>query len=128
MNEQAPLTARVLDYTREMERLVPSITGPDGWAPLASFVEVDSFERIGTFLEVQDWTSYTRMLTEWASSIERFETVVRRTAELPHRVYYEVEERHHRGGGIQVVNSMTVFEFDSQERILHLDVYLQQGR
>src|SRR5213080_1481264 len=91
---QGPLTRKVIEYTQVMQRLVPSITGPADWAPLAELVAVDEFERIGTFLEVHDWQQYTQMLTQWGSSVDRFETTVRRVAESDRLVYYEVEERH----------------------------------
>lgn len=123
-----PLTQRVLEYQETIKRLVPSVTDPADWAPLAEFVAVDDFERIGTFLEVQDWAQYTEMLTMWAKATESFDAVVRRISELPGLVYFEIEERHTRGGGTHVVNSMTVFEFDDAGRIRHLDVYLQQPR
>jgi len=111
-----------------MERLVPTVKSAEDWAPLAEFVAVDEFERVGTLLEVHDWHQYTEMLTRWASSIEKFETTVRRISELPDLVYFEVEERHFRGGKVGVVNSMTVFAFDEDARIRHLAVYLQQRR
>jgi hypothetical protein len=111
-----------------MERLVPGLTGPDDWAPLSEFVAVDDFERIGTFLEVQNWTQYTKMLTQWAETIDAFETTLRRVSELDGLVYYEIEERHFRSGGVDVVNSLTVFAFDDDGKICHLDVYLQQAR
>jgi hypothetical protein len=125
---EGPLTRKVLDYTQTMKRLVPAITAPADWAPLAEFVAVDEFERVGTFLEVQDWQQYIEMLTKWASATETLETTVRRISELPGLVYFEIEERHFRGGNVNVVNSMTVFEFDEDGRIRHLDVYLQQAR
>jgi hypothetical protein len=123
-----PLTRKVLDYEQAMKRLVPTIEAPADWAPLAEFVAVDTFERVGTFLEVQNWQQYTEMLTHWASATETFETTVRRISELPGLVYFEIEERHFRGGDAHVVNSMTVFEFDEDGKIRHLDVYLQQPR
>jgi hypothetical protein len=123
-----PLTRKVLDYEQAMKRLVPTIEAPADWAPLAEFVAVDTFERVGTFLEVQNWQQYTEMLTHWASATETFETTVRRISELPGLVYFEIEERHFRGGDVHVVNSMTVFEFDEDGKIRHLDVYLQQPR
>jgi hypothetical protein len=125
---EGPLTRKVLDYAQTMKRLVPAITAPADWAPLAEFVAVGEFERVGTFLEVQDWQQYTEMLTQWASATETFETTVRRISEMPGLVYFEIEERHVRGGSINVVNSMTVFEFDEDGRIRHLAVYLQQPR
>jgi hypothetical protein len=123
-----PLTRVVLDYTRTMERLVPAVKSSDDWAPLTEFVSVHAFERVGTSMEVHDWRKYTDMLTRWASSIEKFETTVRRVTELADLVYYEVEERHFRGGDVHVVNSMSVFAFDAHRKIRHLDVYLQQRR
>jgi hypothetical protein len=125
---EGPLTRTVGEYVRAMTSLVPTARTPADWAPLAAFVAVDEFERVGTFLEVQDWQQYTEMLTQWASAIATFETTVRRIAELPGVVYYEVEERHFRGDNVHVVNSMTVFEFTDDGKIRHLDVYLQQPR
>jgi hypothetical protein len=123
-----PLTERIFDYEATIKRLVPTITGPADWAPLAEFVAVDEFERVGTFLEVQDWQQYTDMLTQWASATDSFETTVRRVSELEGLVYFEIEERHFRGGDVHVVNSMTVFEFDEGGKIRQLNVYLQQPR
>jgi hypothetical protein len=126
--EGGPLTQVVLSYERVMRELVPTVKAPADWAPLAEFVAVDDFERVGTFLEVQDWGEYTVMLTRWATSIDSFETSVRRISELSDLVYYEIEERHRRGNVVGVVNSLTVFAFDRGARISHLDVYLQQPR
>ena len=128
MAEHGPLTRAVLDYTRTMERLVPSVASPADWAPLEAFVAVDQFRRVGTFMEVQDWPEYLGMLTRWASSIDSFETTVRRASEVPGLVYFEIEERHLRGRDSHVVNSLTVFAFNDNGQVCHLDVYLQQPR
>jgi hypothetical protein len=128
VNESGPLTRAVLEYTRVISQLVPSVNTPGDWAPLAQFVAVDDFERVGAFMEVQDWPQYTEMLTKWASGTDSFETRVRRVSELPAVVYYEVEERHHRGDDVHVVNSLTVFQFNPDGKICRLDVYLQQPR
>ena len=122
------LTRKVLDYDDTMKRLVVDVVDPVDWAPLAEFVAVDDFERVGTFLEAQNWSQYTEMLTRWASATESFETSVRRISETGALVYYEIEERHVRGDTINVVNSMTVFEFDGHDKIRRLHVYLQQAR
>ena len=127
-DEGGPLARRVLEYDEAMRLLVPEAKDPADFAPLAEYVAVDAFERVGTFLEVQDWAQYTEMLTKWASATDSFATTVRRITEAPGLVYYEIEERHHRGGRIHTVNSMTVFAFDDAGKIRHLDVYLQQAR
>ena len=46
---------------------------------------------------------------------------------MPQLVYFEIEERHFLGDNAHVVNSMTVFEFDTDANICHIDVYLQQA-
>lgn len=127
-DEPGPLTAKVLDFERTMKDLVPAVKGPADWAPLAEYVATDEFERVGTFLETQDWSGYTEMLTGWASATSRFETTVRRTCEQGRLVYFEIEERHFRAETVNVVRSLTVFEFDEAGKIRHLDVFLQQPR
>jgi hypothetical protein len=128
MSDTGPLTSKVLEYDQVVRRLVRPSKAPSDWAPLAEFVAIDEFERVGTFLEVQDWQQYTEMLTKWASATDSFESTVRRVSESRDLVFFEIEERHFRAGNVTVVNSMTVFEFDEDGKIRHLDVYLQQGR
>ena len=123
-----PLTRAVLEYEQTIKRLVPTVEAPADWAQLAEFVAVDEFERVGTFLEVQDWQQYTEMLTHWAKATTRFETTVQRISETARLVYFEIEERHYRGASTNVVNSMTVFDFDEAGKIRRLSVYLQQPR
>jgi hypothetical protein len=122
-----PLTRRVLEYDQAMKRVVAEAGGARDWAPVAELVAVDDFERVGTFLEVQNWSQYTEMLNRWASATESFETTARRISEFGSLVYYEIEERHVRGDNVNIVNSMTVFEFDVHEKIRRLNVYLQQA-
>ena len=99
-----------------------------GWAPLAEFVATGDFERVGTWLEVMNWQQYTEFLTQWAAASMGFDTTVRRVSELQGLVYLEIEERHTRPGGVAVVNSRSVYEFNEDGKIRHLDVYLQQPR
>jgi hypothetical protein len=126
--EAGPLTQKVLAYDMAMRRLVPTVRVPEDWQPLIEFVAVEDFERVGTFMEHQDWRAYTEMLTQWAGSIDSFETSVHRVSESGNLVYYEIEERHHRSGRVSAVNSLTAFEFGDDARIRRLAVYLQQPR
>lgn len=127
MTEYGPLTKKVIDYQDTVKRLVTTAKSPEDWvAPLGEFIAVDGFERIGPFLDVQNFTQYTEMVDAWAQGTQDFDTTVRRISELPHRVYFEVEERHQIGDMKIVVNSMSVFEFNEDGKIRHLDVFLQQ--
>ncbi len=67
-------------------------------------------------------------MTQWARAIERFKTTVQRVSEPPGLVYFAAKERHFRGEEVTVVNSLSVFEFDADEKIRRLSVYLQQAR
>jgi hypothetical protein len=127
MPETGPLTRKVMQHQDIVRQLVPTVKTPDDWAPLASLIAVDDFERVGTFLEVQNWQQYAEMLTGWANSVDSFETSVRRVTEVSQLVYFEIEERHFFGGNAHVVNSMSVFEFDDAAKISHVNVYLQQA-
>ena len=126
------LTQQVLDFEATVKRLVKAAKDPGftaaGWAPLAEFVAVREFERVGTWMEVMNWQQYTEFMTQWARSSKGFDTVLRRVSELPGLVYLELEERHTRPGGVAVVNSLSVYEFNADGKIKHLDVYLQQPR
>ena len=128
LENPSPLIRRVLEYERTMRDLVPTCKVASDWAPLVEFVSVGEFERVGTFLENQDWQQYIEMVTDWANSVDSFETTVRRVSELGRLVYFEIEERHHRGSRVGTVNSLTVFEFNEDGKIRRLDVYLQQAR
>ena len=128
MDEHGPLAKTVLEYQDVMKNLVPAVKENEDWAPLESLVAVDEFERVGTRREVQNWREYTGLLTKWAGAIEKFETTVQRVSELPGMVYSVAEERHFRGQEVTVVNSLSVFEFDADEKIRRLSVYLQQAR
>ncbi|MER6085790.1 hypothetical protein [Streptomyces sp. NPDC001833] len=132
MNDYGPLSRTVVDFDATVRRLVreareSGITVAD-WAPLARFVDVDAFKRVGTWMEVMDWRQYTEFMTEWALSSRGFDTSVRRISELPGLVYYEITERHTRPDTVAVVNSLSVYAFNASGRIRHLDVYLQQPR
>jgi hypothetical protein len=128
VTEPGPLTQKVIEYQEVMKRLVPSAHEPQDWDPLAQLVAIDEFERVGTFREVHNWPQYVEILCQWAGSIGTFETTVKQITELPGLVYFEIEERHFAEERITVVNSLTVFEFDGDEKIRNIRVYLQQAR
>ena len=116
---------KVIEYQDTVRSLVSTVKSPQDWAPLGEFLAIDEFERVGPFLDVQNWPQYAEMVNGWAQGVRSFETTVRRVCELPQRVYFEVEERHLYGDDWLVVNSMNVFEFNEDGKVRRLDVYLQ---
>lgn len=127
MSGAGPLTQKVIQYQDTVRHLVPTVKTADDWAPLAEFIDTDHFERIGTYMEAQNWHQYAEMLTGWANSVDSFETTVKRITEAGDLVYFEIEERHFFAGNAHTVNSMTVFEFDDDTKIRNVAVYLQQA-
>jgi hypothetical protein len=122
------LSDTVLNYDRIVSTLVQEAKQPGftkaHWNPLGELIAVDDFERIGILREVMDWSQYVEFLTEWAAS-KGFWTRLRRITEKPPFVFYEVEEHHLKDQDETIINSMSVFEFDTAGKIRHLDVYLQ---
>lgn len=118
----------VLDYSMLMKRMVDDAKKPGfsvaSWGPLEELVAVDEFERMGNFKEVMDWRAYIDFLTNWAKSAE-WECSFKRITEQDGVVFLELEERTKGEGYSSVVNSMSVYEFNSAGKICHIDIYLQ---
>lgn len=124
------LSRKVLDYSRLMGRLVGEAKQPGfsdaGWAPLEDLIETEGFVRVGNFKEVMNWAQYVSFLTSWATAAE-WECSFRRITELPNLVFLELEERSRIGDFHSVVNSMSVYEFNSDGKIARMDIYLQMA-
>jgi hypothetical protein len=122
------LAAKVLEYERVFKRVAASASSPEfgrvSWAPLAELVAVDRFERVGIWRESMSWDEYTEMLTKFTKA-NAFESSRQRIAEAGRRVFFDREERHFDGDRVHVVNAMSVYEFDDDGKICHLDVYIQ---
>lgn len=128
IDDYAGRSRTVLDYAMVTKRLVDEAKRPGfsagSWAPLAEFVAVDEFTRVGPFKEVMNWDDYVTFLTNWAASSE-WECSFKRITEASGVVFLELEERSRIGDFSNVVNTMSVYEFTGAGKIRHLDVYLQ---
>ncbi|OBJ03955.1 hypothetical protein A5660_19475 [Mycobacterium alsense] len=118
----------VLQYSQIMTDLVKSAKGPgfsvDSWAPLADLIATDQFVRIGPFKEVMNWREYTRFLTNWARSSD-WECSFKRITEAADVAFLELEERSRIGDFSSVVNTASVYEFNADNKIRYIAVYLQ---
>lgn len=130
IGEYQGLSRAVLEYSQLMKQLVDSAKSPgfsvESWAPLAALVATDRFERVGNFKEVMNWNEYIHFLTDWAAASE-WECSFKRITEKQNLVFLELEERSRIGEHSSVVNSVSVYEFDSAGKIRHLDIYLQMA-
>jgi hypothetical protein len=124
----AGLSRTVLQYTLEMKRAVDRAKQPGfdetAWEPLAGFVAVEAFVRVGPFKDMMRWPEYVSFLTGWAPR-SHWECSFRRITEIGDRVFLELEERTEPGDSSNAANSLSVFEFDESPKLCRLDVYLQ---
>lgn len=118
----------VLDYSRIMHRLVKEAKAPGfstaNWAPLAELIATDEFVRIGPFKDAMNWTEYVEFLTGWATSSD-WDCSFKRITETPEVTFLELEERSQIGDFSSVVNSTSVYEFNADNKIRFIAVYLQ---
>lgn len=125
------LSRKVLDYCQIVKRIVDTTAkqpgfSADSWAALAELVDVENFQRIGNFKEEMNWQEYLDFLTGWASTSE-WECSFKRITEHDNVVFLELEERTRMGEFEGAVNSFSVYEFNSDGKMQHIDVYLQMG-
>jgi hypothetical protein len=124
-----PLSKIVLQWGDHMKRIVdydgkqPGF-GPDGWSDIAALANVEEFERVGSFLEVVRWNEYLELMTNWAITCE-WDSTLKRITEVGRVVIQELEERNGFQGTKNVINSVSIFEFDENDKIRHLDIYMQ---
>lgn len=118
-----------LEYNATFKRLVNQAREPgftiDSWAPLSALAAVDDFVRVGSFKEVVGWKEYIGLLQMWAPTLTNWESTFKRVTAADRRVFLELEERSTSGGKTTVVNSLTVWEYDANDKLRHLDIYLQ---
>lgn len=134
--ETGPNARRVLQWLKVMEAVVAQGKSPGfsaaAWAPLGAQVDQRAFRRVGNFGEVMGWADYTPMLTQWARK-SWWTSRIRRVREVGNLVYLEAEERSSTAGpvgetGYSALNSLSVYEFDAQGKLVGLWVYDQMPR
>ena len=124
--ELGPLTRIVNRFVEAQGKVMAAgVKSPEDWAPVAEFVAVDRFKRVGAYLEELDWAEYCRFLTGWASGGTRFEMTEFYITEVGNAVFQEIEERHHRGDTFIRKNVIAVYRFTEDNKIRHLDIYEQ---
>jgi len=124
------LSRKALEYGMCQMRIADRAKGPDysedEWDALDEFVAKDEFERIGNFKEVMTYDDMKRFLKKWCLTSD-WEGSFKRVHEHDNVVLLELEERNTYNGETNVVNSVSVYEFNDEGKLRHLDVYLQMA-
>ena len=125
-NEIGPRARRVHEFVETQRRIREAgVSGASDWDALDAFVSVDTFKRVGAYLEELDWRQYKAFLTGWIDGGTRFEMTEFAISEIGDTVFQEIEERHYRGNEFIRKNVIAVYRFDDRGRIAHLDIYEQ---
>jgi len=125
-NELGPLTKIAKRFVEAQGKvLAVGVKSPADWAPVAEFVAVREFKRVGAYLEELDWPAYCAFLTGWASGGTHFEMTEFHITEVGNAVFQEIEERHRRGDQFIRKNVIAVYRFNAENKIVHLDIYEQ---
>lgn len=129
------LSRQVLRYSAAFTKIVDKlkaggVTDAD-WAPFEEIVDPAAWERVGVFLgaqaEVSDWAKYKQVITMYGGATA-WEGTLRHITEVDRRVILELEERNTRDGETDVSNTVTVYEFDGADKLVHLEVYVMPLR
>lgn len=124
------LSRRALEYGMCQMRIADRAKGPDysedEWDALDDFVVEDEFERIGNFKEVMAYDDMKRFLKQWCLT-SHWEGSFKRVHEHDNVVLLELEERNTYNDETTVVNSVSVYEFNEEGKLRHLDIYLQMA-
>jgi hypothetical protein len=126
VDEPGPLTNIVNSFVEaQMQVTASGPTSDEDWAPMAQFIAVDQFRRVGAYLEEFDWHEYRRFLTGWTAGGTRFEFTQFFISEIGNAVFQEIEERHYRGEQFIQKNVIAVYRFTEDRKIHRLDIYEQ---
>jgi hypothetical protein len=126
VDEIGPLTKIVIDFCAKQSAVMAAgVISPLDWEPVAEFVDVDEFKRVGAYLEELNWPDYRKFLTGWVAGGTRFEMTVFHITEIGNAVFQEIEERHYRGDTFIRKNVIAVYRFNDRNKIIHLDIYEQ---
>ena len=125
------LARKVLRYSENFLRIIEKIKRPGfseaDWAQLEELVDVTNFRRQGVFLtdraEISNWQQYKQLITQYGG-MTAWEGTLRRITEVPGLVFLELEERNTRAGVTDVSHTVTIYEFNSADKLRKLDVYV----
>jgi hypothetical protein len=126
VNEIGPLRKIVAAFVEAQQKvLAAGVSSPYDWAPIAKFLAVHEFKRVGAYLEELNYAEYCEFMTGWAAGGTRFEMTEFYSTEVGNTVFQEIEERHYRGDTFIRKNVIAVYRFNADNRIVHLDIYEQ---
>lgn len=102
------------------------ITAAD-FDPIAELLAADEFTRIGIYKDEADWPLCLEKYLQFAGT-SLWSGKLRYINTVGNIVFQELEETITRPQGANVINTMSVYEFNDDDKVTALRVYLQQAQ
>lgn len=102
------------------------ITAAD-FDPIAELIATNEFHRIGVFKDEADWPLCLEKYVNFAGT-SLWSGKLRYINAIDNVVYQELEETITRPHGENVIYTMSVFEFNDEDKVRALRVYMQQSQ
>ena len=130
IGDYSGLSRKVLAFAVSMKRLSDACKKPEfenqTWDRIFSEIfDTENFRRVGHLKEEMDYPAYIKFQTKWAPQAD-WECSFKRITEQGNVVIMELEERATVAGYTDVVNTVSVYEFNESGKLRYLDIYLQQ--
>lgn len=125
------LSRKVIAYSERFKALVERIKSgkfsDSDWAPMEELVDTENFNRQGVFTSANTenfgWETYKAFVSEYGGSTD-WEGTLRFIHEKDSQVVLGLEERNTRNGVTDVANTVTVYDFNDEGLLQHLEVYV----
>ncbi len=124
--EPGPLRKVVIGFNEVQAKILAAgVKSAADWEPMGEYMDIASFKRVGAYLEELNFTDYCEFLAGWAAGGTQFEFTEFHVTEVGNSLFQEIEERHTRGDQFIRKNVIAVYRFNSDNKIVHLDIYEQ---
>ena len=100
---------------------------PEDYEPIANVIDKEVFTRIGVFKDEADWPLCLEKYLQFAGT-SLWTGKLRWINAVDNLVFQELEETITRPHGESVVYTMSVFEFNDDDKVTALRVYMQQAK
>ncbi len=100
---------------------------PEDFDPIAELVATDEFSRIGIYKDEADWPLCLQKYVQFAGT-SRWSGKLRHINTVGNTVFQELEETITRSQGANVIYTMSVYEFNEDDKVTALRVYMQQAQ
>jgi hypothetical protein len=118
----SPRAKRAIAYGDTLAAIINRTTD-EGWDALLPMIDPTRFVRRGNERTEMDWPAYRKLLDQWAAHGGTYEKRLYRATEAGNVVYLDLDERsHHADGTVGTLRSVSIYEFDEDDRIVAVDV------